>query len=36
MVDAQFNEDFEFKWKEGSVRGWENKDDDYKNNELFC
>lgn len=30
LVDQQIKEDFEFKWKEGSVRGWENKDDDHK------
>ncbi len=36
VLESQFTKDFEFKWKEGSVRGWENKDDDYKNNNLFC
>lgn len=36
VVDQQFKEDFEFKWKEGTIRGWEQKENENKSKELYC
>jgi len=37
VIDIQTKEDFEYRWKEGTVRGWEKKDlKDVKSNPLFC
>lgn len=36
VVDQQFKEDFEFKWKEGTIRGWEQKDNENRSKELYC
>jgi hypothetical protein len=35
-VDYQFKEDFEYKWKEGTIRGWEQKEEENKSKELHC
>jgi len=44
IVEKQINEDFEFRWKEGTIRGWESKTEDqnikavepHTENSLFC
>jgi splicing factor 3A subunit 3 len=37
VIDAQHKEDFEYRWKEGTIRGWEKRDiKDIKNNPLYC
>jgi len=37
IIEKQNKEDFEYRWKEGTLRGWEKRDlQDIKNNPLFC
>jgi len=37
IIEKQIREDFEYRWKEGTVRGWEKRDlKDIKNNPLYC
>jgi len=37
VIEAQYKEDFEYRWKEGTIRGWEKKDiKEIKNDPLFC
>jgi len=37
IIEKQTKEDFEYRWKEGTVRGWDKKDlADVKNNPLYC
>lgn len=37
IIETQHKEDFEYRWKEGTIRGWEKRDlRDVKNNPLYC
>lgn len=36
MVENQINDDFEHKWKEGTIRGWEKKENVINEEHLFC
>jgi len=36
VVENQINDDFELKWKEGTIRGWEKKDNVIIEQHLYC
>ena len=38
LVKKQIKEDFDYRWKEGTIRGWDTKIDanEIKKNPLYC
>ena len=38
VVQDQFNQDFNYKWQEGTIKGWENNNNNYNynNEKMYC